>query len=74
MMKRTWLSLRIWWLKRKARKLRAEMSRLRDGYDCGHTLMNYVSGSIAWREEKYNEVVSELARIDPGFPYRGDYY
>ena len=72
-MKRLWLLVRIWWLKRKARKLRREMSRLRDAYSCGRGLASYVSGSIGWREEKYCEVISELARIDPGFPYRGDY-
>ena len=61
----TWL--RIWWLKRRARRLHAK-TILPAHLDCGRHMARFIHPGIAIAEEKYQATIDELRRIDPNFP------
>jgi len=62
--KRWW---RIHWLKGRARGFAIRYDRLKDNYDCGNSLAEYMNPKLAWLRMKYEKAIAELKLIDPNF-------
>lgn len=61
-------ALRIWWLKRKARRAWSEYHAILDGYDCGAALAWWLSARLRKAAVRFNDAADALGRLDPTAP------
>lgn len=63
------LTLRIWWLKRRLRRQILSFNRDYIDYRCGSKMMGIITGGVyARRQLKIEETKAKLRAIDPNFP------
>lgn len=63
------LKLKIWWLKRRARKIAYKLNALRGRYNCGIDMINQITGGEFTRlGGELAEIKGTLSKIDPNFP------
>jgi len=64
-------ALKIYFLKRRARRIHARILEIEETYDCGRTLRNHIIGGRQQRlEYEFQDIMAELRRIDPSAPRR----
>lgn len=61
-------SLRIWWLKRKARKAYTRFSNARDRLGCGNEIASFVSRDIRESRATFNSCMDKLAALGEPVP------
>jgi hypothetical protein len=61
-------TLKIWWLKRKAKKYYIQYLRIASGLGCGVTVASYVSVSFNQAKNNFNRVMDKLTQLDPATP------
>jgi hypothetical protein len=57
-------------LKRKARRLYRQRAAIFDSYDCGHSLLMFISSRYAGVHTEFEKVMQQLSEIDPSCPPR----
>ena len=60
--------IKIWFLKRKLKKLHKQYYDIVDSYDCGIMLVEYINPYITSLKEKFNKKVLELKKLDKNCP------
>lgn len=60
--------IKIYFLKKKAISLVAEMDKIVEDYDCGVNLVRYYSSQYCSLENKMNEILEKLKKLDKEFP------
>lgn len=60
--------VRIWWLKRRARKYYLAYKNQYADMSCGATLGQFIRGGNNSYRDRFNQTMDELARIDPETP------
>lgn len=55
--------LRVWWLKRKARKAYVRFSNARDRLGCGNEIATFVSRDIRESRATFNDCMVKLAAL-----------
>lgn len=60
--------IKIYFLKKKAISLVAEMDKIVEDYDCGVNLVRYYSSQYCSLENKMSEILEKLKKLDKEFP------
>jgi hypothetical protein len=60
--------IKIYFLKKKAVSLRKEMEQIESDYNCGINLIRYYSTQYCSYENKFNDILEELKKLDKKFP------
>ena len=56
-------SLKVWWLKRKARKAYMRFSNARDRLGCGNEIATFVSRDVRESRSTFNSCMDKLAAL-----------
>ena len=63
-----WTQIKIWWYKRRLRRIMLALYDAYDDYSCGSNLARSFSHRIARLEGEKEDLYTILRKLDPEFP------
>lgn len=57
--------IKIWFLRRRMKRLLLELRSIQDGYSCGASMLIYVSTEYRRLKIRLNDCIEALSKLDP---------
>jgi hypothetical protein len=61
-------TIRIYFLKRKAKAIKIEMSIYENNYSCGLKMLKVICPEYSCLDREFNDIINKLKSIDKNFP------